>query len=783
MVDLQVLEAYKLNPDELRKKFEVPGGNVESLKPGPKALVMRIRDRVQGARDFNMSNWQAYSALDLAWDMPFKQITPTMLTTLLDKSPDDASVMETLKTWGVDLSSVLEDAPDPKTPNKNVKKISLPAFFQVYVPLVKAYVTVRWAKIVNDRRLVPFYKYEPVISDKISRMRCEAITARVEAMSRQYGYFDLWKQFIARVLHYGECLMFPIEEWHREMQEIEASADYPGEKDTQKEVNGVKVKSVIVKEGLRHHLPHPTRTYFDRAHFPSTFNTDTGCTYGGYWRVMRFRDIASNQAFYNLQVIGWADFDKWYNGSRARGFFENIYRGQSMDFPTLEGQNGGVSKLDNEKHLGRWYSNDMSDKPIVVTEHFEKIIPKEFDLSDYDKPVWFRFVIAADSTVLYCAPVSYPPIIYCGYDAMEGRTRNVSMSLEVLPFQDQFSNLLSQYLLTVRQNLTNITVVDSDIFTADEVKTIKNWGERFWRRINIFGKSGKELQKMQANAAAAVQTYRLPQLSTTDLLNAMKTILDTLERVLVMSAQEVGQAASHEQTREEVKNIQSNTSTRVTFTAAAIDIARDAHKRQIYEALMAYGSPEFYAQVAMDEELANPETLKKLGFTFDPNTFDKRSRKAVVQVNKTAISYVSFAADRDGDDRVSNAETAQAMVAMLDRAINNPMTAQAIGPEQAILILNEIARYAGFPRDFKLTNVGPNMTPEEQQNQMLQQVQQMMAEMQAAIVDDVKNAIGQINEENAAQETSIQELSVRLQALETGGAAELAPPGSLEIAT
>lgn len=781
MVDLEVLKAYGIDAEGLRKKFEKPGGDISKLAPKVKKLVERMRSRIQADRDFNMSNYQHYYALDLAWDMPFKQITPTMITTLIDKNPNDKEVQDTMKSWGIDLASLVEETVDPKTPGTTIKKVNIPAFFQIYVPLVQAYVKVRWAKIINDRRLVPFFKYEPVISNSISRMRCETLTSRVEAMSRQYGYFDVMKQAVFRMLHYGECLQFTTEEWHTELQEHEEKSKFKGQPKSEKTIGKLKVKTVITKEGLRYHLPHPTRTYYDRSFFPSTFNTDTGCTYAGYWQVVKWKDLVSNKAFYNKEVVGYEDFAAWF-GSAERTFWTNTLRGCAIDFPGTEVANAGTSKDDTEKHIAKWYSSDLMDKPVVVTHHKEKLIPSEWGLGDYDYPVWFSFVIAADSTVLYCAPLAYPPTTYYGYDAAEGRTRNVSMSLEVLPFQDQFSNLLTQYLLTVRQNLTNLTVLDTDFFDQKEMDAIKNWGERWWRKLNIFGKSFKnKAQKLGTDPRGVVQNYKFPYLPTTDMLQAMKTILDTLERVLVMSAQEVGQSASHEQTREEVKNIQNNTSTRVTFTATAVDIARDAWKRQIYQALMAYGSDEFYAEVPMDEEISK-EDLEKLGFTYNPeNDFDDRKRRATVKANKTAIAYLSFASDRDGDDRINDVETANAMTAFLDRLTNNPLTAQAIGPEQAIDIANAIARFAGFPRDFKLKNVGPNKTPEEQTNEIFQQVQQMIQEVVGQVTEEVKSGFEALNQENEQQDLAITELAQKLDGMSEMMATNLQPPDPREL--
>lgn len=769
MIDLGVLKERGIDAESLKKLFQrrkqstkFVFSNGDDAKRA--ALVDRIRDRVIGGRDFNIGHYSLYYALDLAYDCPFQQITPTLLSTLIDKSADDQTVLNSIKDWGLDPEQIFVEVPDPKTPGKNIRKVSVPAFFKIYVPLVQSYVKIRWAKIVNDRRLVPFLKYEPAVTNALSRMRCETITHRVETISRQYGYFDVHKQAIFRMLHYAECLQFPVEEWHIECQELGADSKIEGEpvKDKNGKVIG---KKVVVKEGLRYHLPHPTRTYYDRAFLPSTFNSDTGCSFAGYWRVMRWGDVSRNKDFYNLESVGYAQSVDFYN--KAKGYFDNVFRGCVINMPSLNSAGQGVSKLDAEKLLAsNWYSYNLDDQTVLLTEHFEKLIPSEYGLGDYDHPVWFRFVIAGDDTIIYAAPVPYCPVVYYGYDGAEGRTHCASMSLEVLPFQDQFSNLLTQYLLTVRQNLTNLTLVDTDVVDEKDIAAMSNWGERFWRAINFLRFSSKKMQKKMDRASGDNQVV-FPQKfnfqDTNGLITGMKTILDVLERVLVMSSLEVGQAASHEQTAEEVKNIAGNTSTRVVFTSAAVDIARDAWKRQIYQALMAYGQDEFYAQIPMEEPI-DAKKLESMGFSYanddDPEkSFDSVSKKGFVKTDKTAIAYESFVSDRDGDDRVNNVEAAKAMIQFMLELMNNPLVGPKIGAAQAITAANLIAKMAGFPREFKFH---PLSTPEQDQNNVMQQVSQALQQMHQQLEGEMKQALVPIMDDNKAQTGQITEIQQAL---------------------
>ncbi len=316
------------------------------------------------------------------------------------------------------------------------------------------------------------------------------------------------------------------------------------------------------------------------------------------------------------------------------------------------------------------------------------------------------------ATIIYAAPLAYVPVVAYVYDADENRDINPSLSLEILPFQDQLSNLLTQYLLTVQRNLDNATFIDTDQVDEKDIKVLENAGQRAWTGRNYIRYSGKRNMRAQQTIPQAVFNTQFPALDANGVVTAMRAMLDMLERVLVMSSQEVAQAASHEQTREEVKNIQQNTSTRLKFTQTPVDLATEAWKRQIYAGLMAYGSEDFYSFVAYDNEIT-PALLKELGFTTVEQDEDKvRNRRVYLKGSRSAVKekrdatsvmLESFAATRDEGDRISDSDTAGALMQFLMASVNTEYGV-CIGGDQYIELLNEIGQRSGaFNRDFKLT--------------------------------------------------------------------------------
>lgn len=715
-----------IDPGNVKVNAEDESGNFDPAKTDADSAARnvmrnRIRSRIQEGLNRNLTEGRHYYALDQAWDTPFRQVSATLLQSLMDKNMPDEDVEKVVANWG--LTSMLSTPKDPKT-GKNTPKLNLPVFFNVFVPLCKAYVTIRWAKIVNDRRLTPFLKYEPAKVTSISKMKCEAITDRVQVMSLQYGYFEAMKQAVFQMLHYSFCMQFPKEEWHAEQQwrsatqaDVDAGAKVTDDVDAKV---GDMIKATV-KEGLRFHAPHPSRVIRDLNYPAHTYNTDSGCEYAGYWRIMRYRDLCGGE-YWNTDRISIGANDligqnqtffttvypctmAWPNGANGGGVATSP---PSASGTTLAVEAGvGVGELDREKKMAnQFYTTDFADHAVLVTEYYERLIPSQNGMGDYDCPVWFRFVVAGDqATILYATPLPSCPGIYYGYDEDVNRAMNASMTLEVLPFQDQFGNLLSQMLLTVKQNLANIIFVDEDQVEPTAMERLKNTGEGMFRSLNIQGFSSRKAVRAQSTPKEAVQAFKFPQGNTSELMTAMKTILETLERVLVISAQELGQAASHEQTREEILNITQSQSSRQIFTQTPVDSAREAWKRQIYAYLMAYGDGTFYAHVPSDTHMSE-EVLKEHGFTYVDAATHQRGRdvwrKVKTSLKESAVEIWEFAGARDGEDRTNDKETAQIMGTLLKDLLDNPITAPAIGARQAIDIANKIAHLSGLPRDFRL---------------------------------------------------------------------------------
>ncbi|MGW8178164.1 MAG: hypothetical protein ACWGQW_05255 [bacterium] len=725
-----LIEKLKLSPKDLKPKFQQ-----KKWPDGIRKLRNLVRDRIQEGRDFNLGDYKYWWAMDVAYDAPFRQVTPTVMQSFLDTlSTGDYSSEEVLKkaeAWG--LTKFIRTV---KNEGKEKKELDIPIMFKIVLPLARAYLNIRWAKLFNDRDLHPLLKFEPIKFTSSNRLRCEILTDRVEFMNHQFGYRSTLRQWIFNALHYGISMMFPTEDWYIE-DELYIDA------------NGT-VKKRIGKEGLRYNIPHPSRVFYDQAHRIGTINSDSGCEYAGYWRIARYRDVLYSGKYWNTERVSIYRHDLIRNN---RIFFNTVYPCQ-MEFPTDNSlATTGAGMMDRESGVA-YYTTSQEDKAVVLTDIYMKFSPKEFGLADYEPRMWFRMVMANDDDFLYVAPICYTPPLYMGYDYHEERNRNSSLTLEILPFQDHMSNLMTQTLLAAKANMAKAVFVNSDLVSQQYLDKIENMGEDFYRCLNFIPYSQRTTKLKQDDVRQAFFPVNFPVMNTVELTSAIRMLLDALERVLVFSAQEVGAVAAHEQTAEEVRVIGGAVSNRLQLTSSFIDDAIQAWKKQLYQALMGYGHKEVWGQIPSDPPV-DEALMKKIGFTVDEPGIPGISN-TLVKGPLSSLKLEGFSSDREADDRINNVEVAGAMTNVLQFAMQNPVASMAIGADQFIQIINEIARIAGLPRDFKLVVKNRDKIKEieggqpSEAQQMMQQMQQTVAQLAEELMNKSAEQSAQITQEAVA---------------------------------
>lgn len=688
MIDLSLLNKLGVTQKTLRAAFT-------AKKPAPEIenITNRIRDRIKEAVESNMSDYRFWYAIDKAIDLPFHQKSYSLFQGMMENKWDSKKVLSTIQEWGGSSSWIKKQCGcdnrcvDLRHCSNPVTVLDLPTFFEVDFPIALAYLRIRVARMYNDRNLTPLFQYYPIVSTPEERLRCQLITQRIQVMTQQMNYKSVLKQLIHQSTAYGTCVLFPREAWYS---------------DQQPEIVDKKIKYRTIKEGIRFDHPHPARMYYDLAYPAYTLNSDTGCQYAGYWSLVRYGDVADNKDYWNRDQITFGS-DSFRITDLNRLFFETVYP-CAMRFPDIAGNSDSI---DREERL-QFYTRHERDKALLLTNHFERLNPlndlglKNKDGEGYDGNVWFRFTVAGDNTVIHCEPLAFRPTTWSGYDADANRAKNPSIVLEAIPAQDMIHNLFSQAILQAKNNLANVSFVNSDSIPKEYIDELENFGEKTYRRPIFIPFSRHESRSTGEDKQDAIVPAVIQRMPINDLLTLVKGILDMLDRQLVMSAQEIASSASHEQTAQEVLQTAQSTSTRLTYTGSYIDDAIYYLQVALYDGFMAHGDDEVFAQVALQEE-ADKEVLSELGFEIE--SMNDSERTAGVRGSKKSLDITQFTVRRDAADRIKNVQVAAQMVQLFSAFQANPMFINSIGAGQLVKIFNDMADVLGFQRDWRLTAI------------------------------------------------------------------------------
>lgn len=690
MIDLKELSSRGCSSGDYKAIF-----TADKLPRPVQKLIGTMSQRIQAGREANLEDYQTYWAIDIAHEVNHRQITPTLVQSLLDKNLSAEETIKQFEALGLSEKDLVLTV--DKGNGVEYKYVNVPVFFQILIPIVVSYHKARTARLYNERDKSPLLKYPPAKQTNENRVLCEIITDMVDTVSQWYGYPEYLKQAIHQTLKYGVMLSFAKEEWHHEAQIIDG-------------------KARIQKEGLRYDMPHPSRMGYDLYHSAATINTDTGCEYAYHWDVVRYGDVLDNRKYWNRDSITFGT--NWMDKPLYRNYFAEVFPCQ-LKFPAM------VDPTSSRQDKAAYYSTTHRDAALFLTHFFWKLIPRNYGLGTYKYPVWHRFTIASDSTVIWAEPCAYNPLWFMGYDWDAQAGQPSSFSLECIPWQDHIGNLLSQMILTAKQNLGQVSFYDKRIVSPADIKQLENLGERRYRAKQYIGYDSSQFARSGLSVKEAFFDPQMQYRPIVEMQSMLSTAINLMERVLQITAQETGSAAQHYQSKEEIVTTQGAASTRVNFTGSGIDAGMDAWRKQLYDANMAYREDEVEAHIPNDiRELDS--LVEKIGFKI---TGDGPHKK-LVKGSKATLRYVEFARTNVPPSDGADKEMSQVLFQTLQIISQKPEFVQAIGVNRILKLIEQGAKLAGAPDDFDITSIpadGGGVMPEalmQQLGPILQQLQQ-----------------------------------------------------------
>lgn len=723
-VDLAYLKSKKVSAGDYKAIFSNDPADYTKQQ---QSLVNILRNRTQDGFTSCLSNFRHFAAIDIACDVSFHQNTPTFVRHILSKNLDAKGTMAALESWGLNKRELFKE--QTLEDGTKAEVLNRPLFYNIVVPLVMAYLTGREARLFNQR-VGDFLKYKPLKQLPQQRISCEIVTDIVNNISRNYGYPATFRQAIHQTLKYGVMLAFPEEQWHCETQVLDG-------------------RRTTIKEGIRYKIPHPSNLFYDLNYPLPSINSDTGIEFAGHWGVNRYGDILDDRRYWNRSKIYCGN--NWFKFNGAATFFDEFYPCQLRNnFPTPS----GATYTREDKAC--WYNRRGDrDKALFLTQHYMKLSPRQWGLGDYPYKIWHRFVIAGSDTIIYAEPFAYNPIWFMGYDYDFNASRNDSLALQLIPWQDQLGNILTNILQVSYRNLRNLTFYNKVLVDPKDIDKLVASGWEQYANGNYVPYDPQALVMGRQDPDKLFQSVEFPQASIQEMLTMVNLLLSIMERVQQFSAQESGAAASHQQSVEEIKTTGGATSNRLDFTGSFIDEGVDGWKRQLLDGAKAYLDPDLETEVS-----ANIPDLEKhlveLGFGVTHRGDDKWS----ITGHKSGLRIEQFAASNEGPEESTDKQTAQALLSAIQMVAQNPDLHQIVGGKNILRWIETATRLAGAPQfTLDLTQEGNAAVPPAVTQAIQQALQELAKALEEKQIAPAAQHIAKVEQQVQALEQAIQQLT------------------------
>lgn len=753
-------------PEEDQKRYE----QFEKDEKTRKRFECEFADIINESVQWGINNYKFYAAVDLAWDTPSVSKAQIPLLLYAQNKIDLKACASELKSLTNFKGLVKTDSTGAPT------SVDMPKFVETSINLVRSIVTRRHAaQSVKYTNLYPYYKYESRSTGNTGKLKADVMSQEAEIMVDGFGYRHHDSQVMRDGLLYGHVVDFIASAWevHRaynfDPQSPEFSAINPNDPTT------IPTGSEVVKEGVYWESSHPTRLIVDNDYSVAAINDDVGPKYIGHWGVTKYGNVKDNPDYFNTGSIsyGTGAGGLWSLFATHSAYFNQYFCAvKAPPSPVPDSSQpppaGSLASLDpagsndRQNNIGI-YNGEMAQMAMFKAEIFRKLIPSNYGIGSYPFEIWVRFVVASDSTVIYAEPLSSGPAAVLSINESDARQLQPSFAHDVLWAQDMMSNLVTQMLLAVQNELMVVIGLNTDLVSEEDRKKIesrlagKNWSVDGPIIIPFSLKQVADEMLLKTDALFKIGETKAGQ-SVSIIFQAMAQLMTLVDRLASMSPAEQGQPAPREISATEVTEIASTTQNVYSFISDAIDEYRAVKKRILYESTVC--CKESGVQVPVLSRYSK-STIEKAGFKLaDEGEAAAQPPGINVMGDRKNLTHDYIFTSRDGAERPVNTQAANSLVQLMQVALQTPPVLEGLGKEKVYDIFNEIFRLSGTGVDLNLEmQEGDDGTfGADQLQQLTQQTQQMGQMMQQLAQATQKNAedIAQQTDVNAKQEAVLQ---------------------------
>jgi hypothetical protein len=680
MVNKDILRKFGCTQERLREIFTATEGEDFYTRQHFQDMIQsRILEGIRSCAE----HAKLYMSVDMAWDsLPINKSTIPLLQYAqgkinLEQCHD--------KLQDIGMSDKFCEYDD----EGELKNINALRLYEVSVNIIRSYVTRRVAAQASRFcNLFPYFKYEPRSTALADKLRADVLSQRVEMMAEQFGYRHQFEQIIRHMFMYGHSVAFPETSWTEDIQWRYTSDDLTGADN---------LESFAEKAGVKFVTPHPTRVIRDISQPLHDVNNNQGPEWIGYWDIVRYGDINKNPATWNADKISFTNsLSSIYN---TYADFFGYYFKDDVTFPKI----GDMFSFKNERTAQTGlYAAEDEDKGMFVTQMYMRVNPKRDKLGDYPHDVWLKLTVASDETVLYAEYLPSLPAVYGGINENDDRMANISVAHEIMPYQDQLTNILNSMLEQMKMSMFKIFAIDQDALDDDVKEYIKNAlaDDSFYAKPKALFYSGQKAADLGINNNDFIRVVDVQKELSAGINQSIQAILQLLnlvERLLILSPQELGQPAPREISATEVAEIANTTNSIYSFISEGVDDMRCAMKKVIYEHLVSCSTDSFVVPI---KGRYSEQIIRDAGFDVETSGDPMASKRNVIGKPSNLIYEYLFSA-RDGAERARDTQSAQVLGQLLMQLLQVPDMAKALGRERIFNMFNEIFRMSGA-HDLKL---------------------------------------------------------------------------------
>lgn len=697
---------------------------------------------------FSLNNYRHSAAVDLGWDAT--PITPCTVPLML-YAQGRINVGNAVTT----LKSVPDGENYIKTTKDGKQTVDLPKFFDSNVNLIRSVIGRRAAAQSNKfSNLWPFFSYESRpgggagLNDAEANLIADLSSSVMDTMADQWGYRHTQDQMIREMFLHTHAAAFVRAPWEVEYDYRFRGGDWK---------NG-EPENYIAREGVCFVVPHPNRVFWDRAYPLSALNSDTGPCHCGFWDVKRFGDISQCPEYFNRDRITYGR-----TASLLTAFSEYFAQFYSQTIIAPVQTTGATQPSDLSMHNDRQanmgvYSPDANTSAVFTAELFVKVIPKDWGVGTYPSPIWMALKTAGDRTVIHCKILPSRPGFVFSYNARDNRLLSPSMAHDLMSLQDQLTNLFTQFLETLKQDMFSVVLLNTDIVPDDEAgkAAFDNFiaqmsSERWYADPAALLVSFQKLKELGIDATSdnLLSVKRMPPNTQLNVcIDAISKVIAMADRLMAMSPHEQGQPAQHELSATETNVMSQTTDSVYNFISSGIDEGREAWKRICYESWCIEGSSEIQAPVY---KRYRQEDIERLGFQIlgSPDT-----TPLVVKGPRWRIPHELVFSSRDGGERLSNTAAAQVVFEGLGRLGAFPPEIQmelwnAVGKTGLFRMINQAMQLAGVSNEAML-ELKPGAS-----DQWEFQDQKAVIDQMAGLIEDLSKKVADLEQAQMQQEAAM----------------------------